>query len=151
MLSDKVTGSIPATGGSLTSSDGKTNLIFPSGAFSETVKLTYRQLLYDENPTDLLGIGHTFDIRAVYSDTGELADLAPGQTFTMTLHYSDTQVAPAIENTLALYTQKGSIWVKEPSSTIDPLNNLITATPYHLSLWAVLGETNRMFLPITGK
>jgi hypothetical protein len=150
-LLTQVRESIPISGGSLTSMDGNTNLIFPSGAFTQTVYVTYRQLFYGENIGELVGVEHTFDLRAVYFDTGAAADLAPGQTFTITIHYSDEEKGAVIENTLALYNWDGISWVKEATSTLDPVNNLITATPNHLSLWAVLGETNRVFLPLTRK
>jgi hypothetical protein len=151
LLTDKVTGSIPITGGNLGSTDGNTNLIFPSGAFTQTVNLTYRQLLYDENVGGLVGIGHIFDISAVYSDTGETASLAPGQTFTVTVQYSDTEMGPALEDTLALYSWDGTTWIREATSTLDLVNNLITATPNHLSLWAVLGETRHIYIPVVGR
>jgi hypothetical protein len=150
-LLTEVTESIPISGGILTSTDGNTSLIFPSGAFTQTVNVTYKQLLYDENVGELVGIGHTFDISAVISDTGEVANLAPGQTFTMTIQYSDDEKGAAIEDTLALYSWDGTNWVKEATSTLDPVNNLITATSSHLSLWAVLGETNRFYFPVIGR
>jgi hypothetical protein len=94
------------------------------------------------------GIGHTFDVTAVYSDTGQPAHLAPGQTYAVTVHYTDAEKGPAIEDTLALYAWDGSQWVKEPSSAVDPVAKTVTATPDHLSLWAVLGETRWVFLPL---
>jgi hypothetical protein len=151
LLADKIVDSIPITGGSLVSSDGNTNLIFPSGAFSQTVNVTYRQLLYDEQIGYWSGIDHTFDISAVYSDTGETADLATGQTFTITVAYSDSEIGPAVEDTLGLFSWNDTTWAKEPTSTLDPVNNVITATPNHLSTWAILGETNRVFLPMARK
>jgi len=96
----------------------------------------------------LVGIGHTFEVTAVYSDTGQPAQLAPGQTYTITVHYTDAEKGPAIENTLALYYWDGSRWVKEASSAVDTAANTIIAHPSHLSLWAVLGETRRVYLPL---
>lgn len=58
------------------------------------------------------------------------------------------ELPPVIEQTLALHTWDGSQWVAEPSSSVDPATNTITATPNHLSLWAVLGETHRIYLPL---
>jgi hypothetical protein len=58
---------------------------------------------------------------------------------------------PAIENTLALYWWNGSQWIKETSSVVDTAANTITAAPDHFSLWAVLGETRRVYLPLTLK
>lgn len=147
LLQDSVTGSVPTTGGSLSSTEEDTTLVFPNGAFTQTVTLTYRHLWTDQDTSPLVGIGHTFDVTAVYSDTGQPAHLAPGQTYAVTVHYTDAEKGPAIEDTLALYAWDGSQWLKELSSVVDPVAKTVTATPDHLSLWAVLGETRRVFLP----
>ena len=151
LLSDKVTGTIPVTGGSLTSKDGNTVLTFASGAFTQTVDLTYQQFLYPEALADRVEVGRTFELTAVYSDTGKTADLAPGQTFSLTIAYSDTQPGPSIENTLAIYQWDGYAWVREPTSSVDTVHHIITATPNHLSRWAVFGETRWVLLPIIGR
>jgi hypothetical protein len=148
MLRDKVTGSIPTTGGSLSSTSGDTQFFFPAGAVTQTITLVYRHLWTDQDTGSLTGIGHTFEVTAIYSDTGQPAQLAPGQTYTITVHYTDAEKGPVIENTLALYYWDGNKWVKEPSSVVDPANNRVTARPNHLSLWAVLGETRRVYLPL---
>jgi hypothetical protein len=148
LLTDRVTGLIPTTGGSLVSTSGDTTLIFGSGAFADTVEVTYKHLLYDENTGYRAGIGETFDIAAIYADTQENANLVPGGFFTLTEVYADSQVGPAVEDTLALFSWNGFDWVREPTSTLDPVNNIILATPSHLSRWAVLGETNRVWLSI---
>jgi hypothetical protein len=151
LLRDKVTTSIPSSGGSLTSTSGDTGFVFPSAAFAATVTLTYRHLWTDQNTGPLAGIGRTFDLSAVHSDTGQVAQLAPGQSFTAMLHYTDTKLGPAIESTLALYSWGGSQWVREPSSVLDTVANTLTDMPNHLGLFAVLGETHRVFLPLVMK
>ncbi len=148
LLRDKVTGSVPPTGGTLSSTSGDTQFVFPAGAVTQTITLVYRHLWTDQDTGPLVGIGHTFEVTAVYSDTGQPAQLAPGQTYTVTVRYADAEKGPAIENTLALYYWDGSRWVKEPSSAVDTAANTITAHPNHLSLWAVLGETRRVYLPL---
>ena len=140
--------SIPSSGGSLSSTSGDTSFVFPSGAFAATVTLTYRHLRTDQDTASLAGIGHTFDLRAVYSDTGQVAQLAPGQSLSATLHYTDAEPGPAIESRLALYAWDGSQWVREPSSLLDASANTVWATPSHLGLFAVLGETHSVFLPV---
>ena len=65
------------------------------------------------------------------------------------MHHTDDEKGPAIEGTLALYRWDGSQWVKELSSVVDVDANTVTATPDRLGLWAVLGETRRLFLPVT--
>jgi hypothetical protein len=148
LITDKAAGGIPIGGGNLTSTDGDTRIVFPSGAFTETVDVTYQQLLNDEHDGYLAGIDHSFDISATYSDTGKTAYLAPNETYTITITYSDSQVSPVFENTLGLYSWNGVTWVREPTSTLDPVNNTITATLNHLSLWAILEDTNRVYMPV---
>jgi hypothetical protein len=58
------------------------------------------------------------------------------------------------ENNLSLYWLDGSTWVIEPTSVVDVLNNIITATPNHMSLWAILSEyieDYRIYLPLVSK
>jgi hypothetical protein len=98
---------------------------------------------------DLMSIGHNFQVTAVYSSAGQPAQ--PTQPYTLTIQYTDAEKGTAIENTLALYYWDGSQWVKESSSVLDIAANAITATPNHFSLWAVLGETRRIFLPLINK
>ena len=99
----------------------------------------------------LAGIGRTFELSAVYRDTGQAAQLGPGQSFTATLHYTDAERGGAIESTLALYSWDGSAWVREPTSVLDAGTNTITAAPNHLGLFAVLGNTLRLTLPVVVK
>lgn len=142
---------IGPAGGSLTSTTDHTFYLFPSGTFTDTVIVTHtvHRLGSVALPgSNLTGIGHEFEVTAVYSATGQPAQLAPGQTYTLTVHYTEAEKGPAIENTLAFYWWDGNQWVKEPSSTVDTANNTVTAMPDHLSLWGVLGQTWRVYLPI---
>jgi len=148
LLRDKVIGSIPLSGGSLTSTSRDTSFVFPTEAFTAIVNLTYRHLWMDRDTGALAGIGRTFDLSAVYSDTGQVAELAPGQTYSVIVHYTDAEKGGAIESTLALYGWDGSQWVKEPGSVVDTAANMVMAAPNHLGLFAVLGETQRLFLPV---
>jgi oligopeptide transport system substrate-binding protein len=138
----------PEAGGVLTSYQGDTVIQIPAGAVTDTIVITHTLTHILPPGGNLTGIGHEFDVTAVYSSTGQPAQLAPGQTYTLTVHYTDAEKGPAIENTLALYYWDGSQWVKEPSSTVDTIANTVTAHPDHFSLWAVLGETKRVYLPL---
>ncbi|MDW8003170.1 MAG: hypothetical protein RMJ39_11075, partial [Deltaproteobacteria bacterium] len=110
--------------------------------------VTYNHLFSDQNTGTLAGIGRTFEITAVYSGTGQPAQLASGGAYTISIHYTDAEKGPIIEDTLALYWWDGNQWVREPSSVVDADANTVTATPGHFSLWAVLGEARRVFLPL---
>ncbi|HXW00265.1 MAG TPA: hypothetical protein VEC93_17730, partial [Anaerolineae bacterium] len=147
---DIVTTSIPTVGGNLTSTTGDTSLIFPSGTFTGTVNVTYRQvwvdqnIYFDQNAGPLASIDHTFELTGVYSNTGQTAQ--PTRPYTLTVHYSRT--GPAIESTLGLYYWDGAQWVREPSSLVNTSAKHVRGTPNHFSLWSVLGETRQILLPV---
>ncbi|MGC8945899.1 MAG: ABC transporter substrate-binding protein, partial [Anaerolineae bacterium] len=144
----RVSGTIGPGGGSLTSYYGDTTIQIPAGAITDTIVITHTPAYGMPPGGNLTGIDHVFNVTAVYSGTGQPAQIAPGQTYTITVQYTDAEKGPAIENTLALYYWDGSGWVKEPSSVVDTAANTVTATPNHFSLWAVLGETKRAYLPL---
>lgn len=138
---------VAPTGGALSAWDDAATFIFPAGSFTETVVITYSPA-YDAPPSATLrAIGYSFDVTATYTNTTDPASLAPGHGYTVTVQYSDAERGPTVEDTLALYHWNGGAWVKETSSIANATANTVTATPNHLSLWAVLGETHRLFLP----
>jgi hypothetical protein len=151
ILRDKVIAVLPQAGGSVASNSADTAFVFPQGAFTQTVTLTYRHYWTDKHPGNLAGIGHTFDLSGVYAGTTAPVQLAPGKTFTATVHYSDAELGSAIEDTLALYSWDGSSWSRESTSSLDTASNVVTAAPAHFSLWAVFGETHPVFLPLVLK
>ena len=143
-----VSGTVGPGGGSLTSYHGDTAIEIPAGAITDTVVITHTPAYGMPPAGNLTGIGHVFDVTAVYSSTGQPAQLAPGQTYTLTVHYTNAEKGLAVESTLALYFWDGNGWVKEPSSVVDTAANTVTAHPSHFSKWAVLGETKRVYLPL---
>jgi peptide/nickel transport system substrate-binding protein len=142
---------IPITGGILTSDIDQTNYFFPADTFTDTVIVTHTPVFFLDTPDsgDLESIQHVFEVTAVFSDTGQTA--YPTQNYEVTIQYTNSEQGPVIEDTLALYYWDGVQWVEEPSSTVDVINNTITATPDHFSLWSVLGETNTIFLPMMSR
>lgn len=146
-----VSGEIGTGGGSLSSYSGDTTLQIPAGAITEPIVITESPAYGMPPGGNLAGIGHVFDVTAVYSSSGLPAEPSPGHTYTISVEYTNAEIGSTIEGTLALYTWDGSQWVMEPSSTVDMTNNLVTATPDHFSLWAVLGETYRLYLPLVLK
>ncbi len=144
--SQSVTGVIYPSGGSLSSAGGEATFVFPNGAFTEPVFVTCTPLAQVEGTGAMAEVGRNFELTAVYSDTGQVAQLAPGARYTVTLTYVDS--GPAIEDTLGLYSWDGTQWVEEPSSQLDTANDTIVATPDHMSTWTILGETNHVYLPV---
>lgn len=138
-------------GGDLTSDDGNTTVQIPAGAITETVVITHTPATGTPPGGNLAGIGHVFDITAVYSDTGQSAQIASGHTCTITVQYTDTEKGPAIEGTLGLHwwDEGASQWSQQGiTSSVNVTDNLVTAQVDHFSLFAVLGETFRVYLPV---
>lgn len=65
-------------GGELLSYDGGTTVTVPAGAISETICITLTPAYGMPPGGSLAGIGHTLDRIAVYSSTGQPAQLLPG-------------------------------------------------------------------------
>ena len=92
--------SIPPTGGTL-DAFGTASLGFPNGAFTDTVTITYAVL----SPS----VGIFFDVTAVYQASGQPAQIAPGATYTLAVHYDQSSVPLGMnESRLALYYWGGS-------------------------------------------
>lgn len=144
---NQVSATIDTSGGSLTSHDGTFSINVPGGTFTDTVTLTVRPAYGMLPSNNLINTDLTYEIFANFSDTGQPAQPASGEVIELTIQYSDDGIGPAIEDTLALYYWSDGQWHQEPTSMLNLATNVITATPDHLSLWAVLGETNRLFLP----
>ena len=139
---------IPASGGLLAASG--IVLDFPSGTFASTAVVTHTEVAGTVHlpPAGFISVGHSFELAATCVGTGQPVPSPLGGTYTVTISYSDEEKGPAIESTLALYYWDGSQWVEETSSEVGTGNNTVTAAPNHLSLWTVLGETRRVFLPL---
>ena len=147
----RTSATIQPAGGTLTSYQGDTVIHVPPNAIQNTMIITVSSISRIKAGGPLTGIGHLFEVTAVFTPTGAPAVLAPGKTYNLTVHYTDQERGPVKENTLALYSWDGVDWVKEPSSVVDGAANTVSAAPNHFSLWAVLGETNRIYLPLTLK
>jgi hypothetical protein len=147
--------SIPPDGGEVTSPYDDTTYEFPAGTFTDTVIITHTPRFASDVPSfgRLVHIDHIFELTAVYSSTGRPAQPAPGFTYTMTVHYRETELDIAREATLAFYYWDGDIsrWVPEPTSSLDVISRTVTARPDHLSYWAVLAEPRRVFLPLVSR
>jgi len=136
----------PENGGVLTSADGSTVVAFPAGAVTQDTIVTLTPM--PSQPSGgLVGIGHFFDLSATPAGIA-----APAMDFqkpyTITVEYGDDELGPAIEGTLGLYRWNGVDWLLEPTSSVAVAQNRVSATLDHMTLFAVLGETNRLYLPL---
>jgi hypothetical protein len=97
-------------------------------------------------------VGLFFDLSAGAQTTAQ--SVQPQRPYTMTVCYSDEEVAAGRivnEKGLGLYWWDGETWVREPSSKVDMSANTVTATPDHFSLWGLLSETRRLFIPAVSR
>ena len=139
---------LPAATTTLTGSGGLATLVFSSETFGETSVITYTPQMPVNPGRDLAGIGLFFELKATSQAAG--APIQPDKAYTLTISYLDQEVVAAQitnEKALALYYRDGNQWLKEPSSKVDSVANIITATPNHFSQWAVLSEKRPVFLP----
>jgi branched-chain amino acid transport system substrate-binding protein len=141
----------PESGGMVTSYDGATVIQIPTGAVDQPVLINYRQAYGTPPRSSLARVGDVFAVTAVYSATGQPAQLVPGRTYTMTVSYTQAELGPAAEGTLALYHWNGSQWERAASSLVDPANNIVRGTPVDFGRWAVFGETKVAYLPVLMK
>jgi hypothetical protein len=142
---------IPIGGGQLTSYVDHTTYTFPPATFTDTVIVTHTARLSSNAPTanTLIGIDHFFDVTAVYSSTRMPAQPAASHTYTVAVEYTDAEKGPVIEGTLGLYWWTGSAWSQQGiSSTVNITDNVVTAQVDHFSLFGILGETHRVYLPL---
>ena len=147
-------GMISPSGGTLQASRDHTTYTFSFGAFTDTVIITHTARFASEVPSPgvLRGIDHFFDVTAVYSSTGQPAQLAPGEIYTITVQYTDAEKGAAVEDTLGLYWWDGSAWSQKGiTSTVDADNNVVEARVDHCSLFAVLAGPRRVYLPLVLK
>ncbi len=124
---------------------------FPAGAFTETISIAHTPYRPWRLPSTapLASSRHAFDVTAVYSDTGQPAQLAPGQHFTITIDPLDK--GTLIPGTLALWwwDEDDTTWSQTGiTTTVSADGGQLTAQVSHLSLFAVLGETRRVYLPL---
>jgi len=133
-------------GGTLTSSLDTTTYQFAAGTFAEPALLIHTPIFSRPPAGTLYNIGHTFAITGTLKATG--LGIQPSAPFTITIQYGDNQKGGAVENTLGLYSWDGSQWVAEPSSVLNAATNTVVARPDHFGLFAVLGETNHVYLPV---
>jgi peptide/nickel transport system substrate-binding protein len=143
-----VEGEVDPEGGMLDVPLADTTFTFPAGTFSETVGVRYT-VQQPSATGELVGAGPFFDLSAVYSDTGQPAEVEPGHSYTVEIHYGNTR--STVEDTMGLYWRdEGSgAWSQEGiSSTVNALADMVIAQVDHFSLFALLGETNRVYLPL---
>ncbi len=150
----------PEESSSLTFSTGEEStalLDLPAGAVTETSTIVYTPdaVVYESHPGGLRLGGMTFDLQLCQD-----GECLPGYTFaepvTLTLSYSDADIAGVLENELYLYTWDGSAWVDIvadcgwPPTAYErhPEINELLVPVCHLSRFALVGATHNIYLPV---
>ncbi len=130
-----------------------TTLSVPAGAVTDTVTLVFTPLVTITAPGKLAFAGHAFELDAYRGNT-----LVPGFHFsepvTITLHYSDADVAGLDENRLGLYSLNGSTWQDAACGAYDrhPGENWLAVPICHLTQFALFENTEyKVYLPIAMK
>jgi len=139
------TTTLSVSGGGLSSNVDGTTYNFPANVFTETVVFTHapRHPLSLPPVAPRITIGHTFVNYAI----GGNGALDPSQPYELQIQYDESN--PGIEETtLQLFYWNGTAWEAEPTTVLDPTNNLITATPSRLGWWVVTGAPHRRYLPL---
>jgi hypothetical protein len=140
----------PGAGGDVKAPDRSAELHFPAGAVDEAAVVTYheghpaaRAALASANA--LVSV-RDFQVSAVISGT-----TTPVTTFSapyqIDIHYTEKERGAAVEDTLALYRWDGVAWSLAPNGSVSTSGNVVSASPTEPGLFAVLGETKRVYLP----
>lgn len=148
-LPDPITTAIitPEGGGTLYSPSGDVLVTFPPGAVVEDMKISFTETSF--MPTfNLAGILF-FELSAE-----TVSDGSPVTTFTspysITINYGVEGAGPAFEETLSLYYWDGFQWWQIPSD-LNTGTQTISAQLNHMTTFALLGETNHLYLPLAVK
>jgi hypothetical protein len=140
-----VTAVITPSGGSLQSPSGDVKVTFPPGSVTENVEVTFTRV--SSTPTGNLAGIIFFDLSAE-----TVGDGTPVTTFDppyeITIDYGIEGSGAVLEETMKLYYWDGTQWQLEPTSSLDLENQLVTATLNHMTLFALLGETAQLYLPL---
>jgi hypothetical protein len=140
---------IPVTGGSLFSPTDGTRYIIPSGVFTAGITLTHT--IWPSNTVPgiggLGGIGHAFDGSVMFGPGGLPLQPLPGKALTVTVDYGAS--GPVREDTLGLWWWTGAAWSQSGiTSTLNLSAHSLTAQLSHLTLFAILGRSERIYLPL---
>jgi hypothetical protein len=142
----------PGSGGSLvyTDTEGLTTTVqVPAGAVNEPIDLVYLPQEPGSPPAGFAFAGQGFHLEAFREGA-----LIPGFVFsapvTITIHYSDADVAGVDEESLALTYWTGSEWEDAACGTVarEIEENWLAVPICHLTEFGLLGETRRVYLPL---
>jgi hypothetical protein len=142
---------IHTSGGSLVSAVDETTTTFGSGSFDQDSQVRHTLVPGASLPGmgNLAGIGRGFDLSAINASTGMPIQVDDDHPFSITVHYGD-QHGAAIESTLQLYAWHPDTYEWVPVTSVLDQNNktVSTSSANLLTLYAVMGQTNTIYLPV---
>jgi len=131
-------------GGNAASASGLTVVAFPPGAVLTDTLITHTPVTL---PPSAMAVVDAFDLSATQISDG-VSVTSFLKPFTLTVGYTDAGKGAAIEATLGLYWRDGDNWTAIPSAELDSAANVISTTLDHLTVFAVMGETHHVYLPL---
>lgn len=129
-----------ATGGTLVTSDGNLTVQIPAGALTTDTLIQYEHRLAAD-PAPLVSLNRAFDLSP---------QLDFSQPVTVVVRYTAEDKGPAIAETIRLYwfDDTNQAWLTSGISTTGQATGIITSTTDHFTMFALLGETRRVYLPM---
>ena len=143
----------PSVGGTLVYTGAlslpTTVITVPADATTAPITLTYTPLQIVTPPASLGFAGYAFDLDA-YQNGSLLLGVEFSTPVTITLRYTDADVAGMSEANLKLYTYSGGAWQDATCGAYDrhPDQNWLSAPICHLSRFALMGNVYKVYLPV---
>jgi hypothetical protein len=120
-----------------------TSLAVPPGALSAPSVFTISYHIPPTTTGQLRGMDHFFDL-----DGTQTVFATP---LTLTVSYSESMRGPIVPGTENLYRWQDSQWVADSITLASRCSDGLSAQITHFSLFGVLGESKRVYLPIVLK
>ena len=135
----------PDTGGYLSASFGiSVSLTFPPGAVTEPVEVTLRPLENGHATGNFQVVGRLFQITAQTLSGAPVTTF--NQPFLLTIRYAALPSGEAVAPYLYYWKMPSGGW-EEISASHNPTTRTLTAVLDHLTEFAVMQESYRLFLP----
>jgi hypothetical protein len=157
-LTQSISAAIPTTGGNLVSRDSRTTVSFPPDSQRPD---TMFQFIPQEIPAEATGslrfAQNSFQLVALDSGGHPLDSFTFNSPITLTLHYSESDVAAVSEGLLKLYywDKTANSWA-DAATTCSPTSiytrnlvaNTLSVSICHLSEFALLGPPRALYVPV---
>ena len=135
----------PDTGGYLSASFGiSVSLTFPPGAVTEPVEVTLRPLENGHATGNFQVVGRLFQITAQTLSGAPVTTF--NQPFLLTIRYAALPSGETVAPSLYYWKMPSGGW-EEISASHNPTTRTLTAVLDHLTEFAVMQESYRLFLP----